>query len=663
MSARKKLTWFDTWSAPTAARRAASWIAKTIRPGPDRDSGHKSVGGRQALSHQLEEFTATFSACHGKTEADFVESSRALRALYSTAETLARLVSERLEAMRAALGDSRIGGPDGIAAGALRDLQNSFAEASQELLLLHSVTDQLRQFRTQVEDIDRVGKSARLSVFLFAVESARTADCQELFGAFVSELRTLGDRITEAAQAIDQSARQAQQAQEAECEGMSASHGKLSELAKKIEATATATAAAAQTLLDESLVALKQAQAHMQRITKEAGEAVFYLQFGDIVRQKTEHIAAALQDAAAQLAGANSETEFQARAGLVDHTLAIQVGQLELIRSEVEAARRKLGTAFENLGSAAGALNEVLQHWRQDSDGQKSTSGAVTAFKADLGLMENLQRDGAELRRAVRRAAQSVSAASSQLAVHVGQVKAINMDVHLQALNAIVKAAALGEHGVTLSVLSMYVDWLYRESDAAVAEVINTLEAILKAADRNSGTESLAEGQSGQPTLQSGMEKILGPYEDCRKTSGLADELVAKQQAALSDGRASLDFLDRHLPAIESQIQALASFRQSLAPWLKNSPAPAGGSVEALQQRYTMQSEHDIHAKLQSGAAAPLAVPTPEVEADNLVMFDALPATGTDSPAPALATEAAGNSTAPTEAPTAPAPSDNVEFF
>jgi hypothetical protein len=177
-----------------------------------------------------------------------------------------------------------------------------------------------------VEDIDRVGKSARLSVFLFAVESARTADCQELFGAFVSELRTLGDRITEAAQAIDQSARQAQQAQEAECEGMSASHGKLSELAKKIEATATATAAAAQTLLDESLVALKQAQAHMQRITKEAGEAVFYLQFGDIVRQKTEHIAAALQDAAAQLAGANSETEFQARAGLVDHTLAIQVG-------------------------------------------------------------------------------------------------------------------------------------------------------------------------------------------------------------------------------------------------------------------------------------------------------------------------------------------------
>jgi len=179
----------------------------------------------------------------------------------------------------------------------------------------------------------------------------------------------------------------------------------------------------------------------------------------------------------------------------------------------------------------------------------------------------------------------------------------------------------------------MYVDWLYRESDAAVAEVINTLEAILKAADRNSGTESLAEGQSGQPTLQSGMEKILGAYEDCRKTSGLADELVAKQQAALSDGRASLDFLDRHLPAIESQIQALASFRQSLAPWLRNSPAPAGGSVEALQQRYTMQSEHDIHAKLQSGAAAPLAVPTPEVEAENLVMFDALPATGTDSPA------------------------------
>lgn len=648
-------------------RAGAAWISRATSAALGSRLGRKHVRVRQDLSRRLEEFTAAFAACHGQMEAEFVESSRALRALYSAAETLANLVSERLAAMRDALGESRIGGPDGIAAGALRDLQGGFTEASQELLMLQSVTAQLHRFRMQVEEIHRVGKFARLSVFLFAVESARTADCQELFGAFVSELRALGDRITGVAQTIDAAASQTQHAQEIECQARSVSHAELSELAKKLETTASATAAGAQVLLDDSLNALKEAGAHMRQITKQAGEAVFYMQFGDIVRQKTEHIAAALHDSAAQLAAAISEVEFRTQAGSVDHMLAIQIRQLELIRSEVDAARQKLGAAFESLGTETGELKEMLHRWRQDSAGQPGATDALKAFKADLGLMEKLHQHGHELRLSARRAAQSVSAASSRLAVHVEQVKVINMDVHLQALNAIVKAAALGENGVTLSVLSMHVDWLYRESNAAVTEVVTTLQAILKAANQNSPSESPGEGCSGRPALNAGMNRIVSAYDDFRKTSGSADELVAKQQAALSNGRASLDFLARHLPAIEQQIQGLVSFRQLLAPWIETTGVVADASVESLHERYTMHSEREVHANLhRAGAAvpAPLAAPA---ENDGLEIFKTPPATGVDPVETPLRQSSGDRSEAPGEAavkaPEMPVSSDNVEFF
>jgi hypothetical protein len=648
--------------ARTGSSRITGAANGSVVPRFHRQNGHR----RQDLSRRIEEFTAAFAACHGQTEAEFVESGRALRALYSTAETLARQVSERLAAMRDALGESRLGGPDGIAAHAMRDIQSGFEEASRELAMLQSVTGQLRRFRAQGEGIRRVGKFAGLSVFLFAVESARTPECQELFGSFVNELRAVGERISKVAETIEGSARHTEQAQELEWKAMSASHAKLSELAQKFGATASATATAAQALLDDSLNALKAADTHMRQITKEAGEAVFYLQFGDIVRQKTEHIAAALKESASQLDAAGSETAFRTQASLVDHTLAIQVGQLELIRSEVQAAQQKLEAAFENLGKEADELKAMLRGWHHEPAASQSTHDAVTAFKADLSRMEALHQDGQELRRAALRAAQSVSTASSQLAVHVEQVKSINMDVHLQALNAIVKAATLGESGLPLSVLSVHVDWLYRESDAAVTEVVSTLKSILEITSQDTAAGTRAEGQPDALALNAAVYRIVSAYDDFRETSGAADELVARQQAALANGRASLGFLGRLLPAIEQQIQELAAVRQALAPWV-DKQLLAGAQAESLSERYTMHSEREIHSQLQQAAAGPVSAPMAPADDDNLLFFDAPPAPRAEPKVTQPETSAAPSGESPrssSETPTpAPVLGDNVELF
>ena len=150
---------------------------------------------RPDIQGRLQALTDAFAASHAGTEPHFVELSRALRGLYTNATTLASLVNGHLDAMRLALSESHIAGPNGMAETSLRKLQTGLDETSRQLGSLQNVAEELRRLRVQVADIERVGVFIFSSVFGFAVESARTTDCQLMFGSFVSELRALAARL------------------------------------------------------------------------------------------------------------------------------------------------------------------------------------------------------------------------------------------------------------------------------------------------------------------------------------------------------------------------------------------------------------------------------------------------------------------------------------
>jgi hypothetical protein len=563
--------------------------------------------------------------------------------------------------MRTALNENRIAGPDGIAAASLQELRGGLDEASAELKVLQSVGDKLQKLHVQVGNIERVGLCIRMSVFGFAVESARTEECQQTFSSFAAELRALGDRITSVVAAIDSYIAATRTAQQKEWRALAASHGQLLELVEALKAAANASAEEAQKILDHVLQALQKAGESMRRITQQTEEAVFYLQFGDIIRQKTEHIADALRETAGQLEAAASWREFGARATVGDRVIAIQIRQLESVRKEVESAQHKLSASFQTLAEETAGMHGTLGQWQAQSASSLNQADPLATFKSDLLRMEEVHRQGHELRVEAGRSMRNAMEASRELASQVSAVKNLNSDMHLQALNAIVKTAALGEQGATLSVLSMHVDSVYCDSQSVVADILAIVESVLAQTRARAEGHGLTETASQSKRLRAGAKQIESASYECRTMFDSANKLVEQQQESLNATGPLLRFLAEQGAAIQSQIQELTAFREMLAPW-KNQAEAAASPAEIADDRYTMQSEREIHA-----AAAPAAQAATAAD-DGVEFFDAPPAHGAEAATLALAAgnenpEGQNTLVVPSAAASGPGMSDNVELF
>jgi len=514
-----------------------------------------------------------------------------------------------------------------------------------------------------VRSIEKLGLAIRTSVFSFAVESARTEECLESFGSFADDLRALGDRISDIAESIDQQANGTRLALAQELEILDGGHGQLCRLAQQLDTTASTTATAAQQMLDQVLQELQQAEAHMRTITHQASEAVFYLQFGDIIRQKSEHISAALHEIGAKLRPTPQTNEASTRAGDADRVLAVQVGQLELIQTEVTAAQHNLAASFQNLASAGEQLHAALNHWEVPSASKHTEADSLAAFKADVLRMEELHHQGLQLRQGTQRSKQNAVNASNCLAGHVVKVKTLNADIHLHALNAIVRTSALGPQGATLSVLSTYVDSLYRESRDVAADLVTMFESVLQQT-RAQNTEATMTAPAIQDLqLHAGINRIESACNNCRTALASANTLVTQQHESLRNSQALLSFLGEHAAAIAGQIEELKEIRAGLAPRLGDETAVLPVPTE-LRDRYTMQSERDIHDSLVKLTAVTATATT--LSGDNLELFaPAPPATTSPGAPPEPQTIIAGHSTTIVLATSAAVPElgDNIELF
>ena len=547
--------------------------------------------GHDAVA-RLAAFTRGFSEHNARTEQDFVELGLTLRRLHAVATELTGLVCERAGALRGALEQSRLTGADGLAARSLQELQGTLEESAGLLRSLRAVGTAIQQIEGQVGNIERIGVFLKSAVISFAVESCRTPDCQQAFGAFVEELRAVALRIGGLSEAISSHVHATQDSQGRGLEGLSSGFGEMQALTQRLESTASTTAGDAQQLLDHSFDALHQAEERARQIAHHANEAVYHLQFGDIIRQKGEHILAALKEAEDLLSAEGSASESSAKAAAADRVLAIQTGQLELVRREVLTAQAKLASSFHSIAQETSLLAETLESGQRTATAQGRATNPLQALTQHSLRLEELHQQGRALGQQARQTAREAVEASTQLAQHLDQVKSINAEMHLQALNAIVKTAALAGQGATLEVLSCQVDRLYRESNQEVAEIGVTVEVLLQHAKAPAPTGGASSGDAGPSAeagaaLRAGLEQIAQAYEEFRKTSAEAKDLSQKQHDSFGGCAAQLQFLGSLAETLDAQLRDLASIRQSLASWTAKVEAPPAETVDTLGQRYT----------------------------------------------------------------------------
>lgn len=566
---------------------------------------------KKTVRDGLDQFIRGFVQGNASTEQDFVSLGRTLRQLYASATDLTTLVQKRAAALRTALENSRLTGENSLTAQMLADVRATLGESSSLLNTLTDVGSALNELQTGAHSIKRIGVYLNSSVVSFAIESCRTPECQHAFSSFVNELRTLAATISSLADEIGRELGQTRESQAQTVQKLSAGLQGIHQLSQEIDAAARTTADEAQKLLDRSLAALHEAEDCARKIAQHADDAVYHLQFGDIVRQKAEHIASALQEAVGLL---STDTPSSEKAAASERVLAIQEGQLESVRDEILAAHCKLTSCFQRIAAETHRLAEVLKAGQEPVAGNDNARNTLEDFAIQTRRMEELQQEGRRLGDQAQATAAQAAAASSQVARHFDRVSVINFELHLQALNAIVKTSALGEQGATLEVLSSQVDRLYRESSVEVGGIRRILERVQPQSQQflsgRSDARSNSETGEGRSEVRLGLEAIGTAYRELSETAAQAEHLAVEEETWLKENRRHLDFLCSLAEAISEQIRELGTLRAELAPCAAGSSVPAAAAtLEALDQHYTMQSEREIHARVSgiepTGASAP----------------------------------------------------------
>lgn len=604
---------------------------------------------------QLVQLAKTLDQATKRTDPDFVRLSSDLKALYACAAELSRSTTSRVSSVRDALQQNTLLGDNGLAAHALNDLQSGLGIVERSVASLTQVSDSLRRLKDHGQRMERLALLLRSTASSFAVESARVAEHLQAFGAFTEEVRALADKIYNLGRAISEESSAIFRNLSGLAAAMHRDLVELGRLSERSRGTLRSSSGEVEHLIGTAWKNLEAAQSRTEAISKFANDAVYQLQFGDIVRQKLEHVVTSLNEAAGSLLNGTPSDFSKA-----ERTLEIQQLQVQAVNQEMQQAKQQLAAAFDGLGRETQQLVEGVKSISSSSassSGQKDLFRSLTDGLTQLG---DWQARGTALCTQAQSMSKQAVDSLTKLSDYLGLVQEINREMHLQALNAIIKAAILGDNGRTLAVLSTHVHTIFERSNELVQSTVQILEEVRTLASQAAQSTTSSEGDRGA-ALRAGVRSILDVHEQFVEAGRSAGVLASKQGEQLEVSRSRLQFLEEFSQRLRSFEADIRQSREVLRPW-RNQAAVSDGVGQVMDQRYTMESERLIHRQLEAGVVPALATAC-DPSAPDVEFFDA-PTTDPARQGQASQQTVPAGST-PSSAAAGPAGSsgDNVEFF
>jgi len=591
---------------PLSPRRLEGWLNRHVPLYRRRSLA--------SLAHDLRACADVLTGQAAATEPEFLALGGDLRTLYDQSTALAQAVDTATTRVHTNLTAHRIGGPDGVVAQALQSVKTSVVTVDAMLQRLRTMTDGLLAMGPEMDRIGRVGVLLQTVAVGFAIDSSRTTECQQAFGSFVDEIRSLSRRTSEVVQRISEELAQASGEEVAALHALEQELAALRNLGLQLETTTSRTAAEVQDRMNDIVAIMGTMRERSVLIQHHTEDAVFHMQFGDIVRQKIEHTGDALREAAERLATRGPHARRSAAE--VDNALAVQSGQLAMVEEELATAQRQLGQSFSRISESSASL--VAPPQGDTPEGGRGTTG-MRALLEDFVQLQELVTNGDRLRLRADKSGEKAFATAERIASQLQEVQSINREMHLLALNAIVKTAALGESGATLEVLSMQVHGLYREADGAVSEIV-AMARRLGSAQGEAAAAAEDHAATGHPLIAV-VDQVRHDVGDYLTTTAALGEQVIGNRGKLEETASRLDALDRFSRQMQALRDRLDASRSTLAQLFGPALAQARRAETTLDDaRYTMQSEREVHQRIAVGATAlapaggaPVAPPAPGI--------------------------------------------------
>ena len=580
----------------------------------------------EAVAAALSDYQAALAAAGQGSEDDFLRLGRELEAIHADVNDL---VAETLATIRRTAGndagaeESVLVKIDGLVRQSLEDLNRRRGQVSGRLARIDAVSKRLKGLDRLCSAMERLAMNLRVVGFNIRVESARSTDSQDMFGVVSERINRLSDNVGRNAGQIREDVRDAAGRQLAASEGISRSLKRLDGLASGAAAAVSGSVQDIQTLMSGALSAIEGAETHLNAISRQIGEVVAGIQIHDSMSQRISHINKALADAAALCApDAGSELirhgEVDERRFTAAHSIIqLQTAQLRRIISDIETGHDATQTAFdrirEEIQGLAGSLLDLRADTAGDASGEETAGDPFESLRADLLGLRDLMTEASELVDRIQETADAAVATTERLEGHMTEVDGIGFEIRMIALNAIVKAAHLGETGSALEVVAQEVNTLSDETNRFVDRVKGVLDGVVKQVrklDANGTVKEKETAAGGAPDLASGIAEVAAAYDRFRDASARivvrAGELESEIARTLSD----LGFLPSLCHELSKLLERMEGIAAMLRPRIREDLRSSVDEVNRLTERYTMRLERGVHRQLLEDADPSL--PDPE---------------------------------------------------
>jgi hypothetical protein len=192
------------------------------------------------------------------------------------------------------------------------------------------------------------------------------------------------------------------------------------------------------------------------------------------------------------------------------------------------------------------------------------------------------------------------------LRAHLGSVHEIQADMQLVGLNTTLRCGRLGAEGKPLAVIAQEL----RQYATQTVEDARALTAALEEIDGVAATSERERGERGGDRIEALQEEMSASLAVFQATGRRLNEALASLARGGAEVRATLieTMRDTRLAdEVGTVLQEARTALGALGPAIEHDERVAERIRLVVKQRYTMQSERQIHDRLVAGAANPSA--------------------------------------------------------
>jgi len=568
------------------------------------------INGTLSL-HQIVEklkfFKAQIENNNKNTEQEFIDIGQKLQSYLSNSKIISDIASEAAESVAKKVLDNGVVQLNSLLVELKDHFSKSIVEIKSDKNELVSILDKIMIIIDEIDGFKKIVKHLKVLGISTKIEIARLGTDDKGFSALVQNVDRLSDVIDTKAKNIATQAN-----------FLASEINKTTYELDKLETEQINQSTVVLNSAEHSVTGFKNQYAgnseHIsnilnsnEEITKSIGDIVVSIQFHDITRQQMEHVNMAFDDAINKIEGLDLSVEesllISELGSVIDlcELQAVQlVNSLNEFMSAVEEILNSLIEVKDNIGSILFEAEKLFAN-------SNSKDNFLELVKKELFTISDELKKNAIVEKRLYDSINSVVDVVEDLAKFVIEIENIGDEIEIIALNAIIKAAHVGNEGSALGILAESIQRLSIEAKQQTGSITKKLNIVNEISqtlriDLNNSDELLDNDTkiiSTNNKIENMVNDIILVENDTKKLFFTLNSDIHSLQAEIKNNINSIEFHNRIKNNINLIIEDIDRLVNNFIMQYGDEHKKTLNHTVMLN-KYTMHSEREIHKKFLS---------------------------------------------------------------